>query len=225
MIFVLIRRYQGQVVDDFSSKLDLLRPLETVESIDTNHIQMARCSSKEDTRYRAISGVLKQYIRKEILYENAIASQEASVTPLSEGWRALTADERNQSEMVSFNIVGTTLHRRAGTHAMADRITGNESWQPCAIKKASSSTENHLSVTPEHSNTLPATDQTEGHGESKRLAPITVAYIHNRSSLLNRITANAKQSFHRVNKHSWRQGYLREHISAGRVHDVLNQRF
>lgn len=132
----------GKVVDDFSSKLDLPRPLETVESIDANHIQMVRCSSKEDARYRAISGVLKQYIRKEILHENAIASQEASVTPLSEGWRALTADERNQAEK--------------------DHITGNESWQPCAIKKASS-TENHLSVIPEHSNTLPAIDQTEGY--------------------------------------------------------------
>ena len=52
-----------QVVDDFSSKLDLPRSLETVESIDANHMQMARCSDRLDLRYRAISGVLKQFLR------------------------------------------------------------------------------------------------------------------------------------------------------------------
>lgn len=57
----------GKVVDDFSSKLDLPSALETVESIDANHMQMARCRSKDDPRYRAISGVLKQFLRKEIL--------------------------------------------------------------------------------------------------------------------------------------------------------------
>jgi hypothetical protein len=53
-------------VNDFSSKLDL-STLETIESIDANHIQMAKCRSKEDARYRAILGVLKQFIRKEAL--------------------------------------------------------------------------------------------------------------------------------------------------------------
>jgi hypothetical protein len=53
-----------QVVDDFSSKLDLPRTLETVESIDANHMQMARYSSKDDQGYRAISGVLKATIRE-----------------------------------------------------------------------------------------------------------------------------------------------------------------
>ena len=37
-----------KVVNDFSSKLDLPRGLETVETIDANHMQMARCSSKDD---------------------------------------------------------------------------------------------------------------------------------------------------------------------------------
>jgi hypothetical protein len=54
-------------VNDFSSKLDLPRTLKTVESIDANHIQMAKCGSKEDASYRAISGVLRQFIRKEAL--------------------------------------------------------------------------------------------------------------------------------------------------------------
>jgi hypothetical protein len=53
-------------VDDFSSKLDLPSALETVESIDANHMQMARCSSKGDSCYRAISGVLRQFVRQEL---------------------------------------------------------------------------------------------------------------------------------------------------------------
>lgn len=54
------------MVDDFSSKLDLPRALETVESIDANHMQMARYSSRDDQGYRAISGVLKAYARQEL---------------------------------------------------------------------------------------------------------------------------------------------------------------
>jgi hypothetical protein len=52
-----------QVVDDFSSKLDLPRAIETVESIDADHMQMARCGSRDDARYRAIVGVLKKFVR------------------------------------------------------------------------------------------------------------------------------------------------------------------
>jgi hypothetical protein len=54
------------VVDDFSSKLDLPRGLETVESIDANHMQMARYSSRDDQGYRAISGVLKVCVRQKL---------------------------------------------------------------------------------------------------------------------------------------------------------------
>jgi hypothetical protein len=50
-------------VDNFSSKLDLAREQETVETIDANHMEMARCSSRDDARYRQICGVLKQFIR------------------------------------------------------------------------------------------------------------------------------------------------------------------
>lgn len=54
------------MVDDFSSKLDLPQAIETVESIDANHMQMARYSSRDDQGYRAIAGVLKAYVRKEL---------------------------------------------------------------------------------------------------------------------------------------------------------------
>jgi hypothetical protein len=53
-------------VDDFSSKLDLPRTLEMVESIDANHMQMARYNSKDDQGYRAIYGVLKRFIQQEL---------------------------------------------------------------------------------------------------------------------------------------------------------------
>ena len=53
-------------MDDFSSKLDLPRELETVESIDANHMQMARYCSKDEYGYRAISGVLKGFVRQEL---------------------------------------------------------------------------------------------------------------------------------------------------------------
>jgi hypothetical protein len=52
-----------QVVDDFSSKLDLPRAIETVESIDADHMQMARCRSRDDAQYRAVVGVLKKFVR------------------------------------------------------------------------------------------------------------------------------------------------------------------
>jgi hypothetical protein len=68
------------VVDDFSSKLDLPRRLETVESIDANHMQMARCSDKADPRYRAIVGVLKQFIRSMVLDGDGTKPQEMLTT-------------------------------------------------------------------------------------------------------------------------------------------------
>jgi hypothetical protein len=54
-------------VDDFSSKLDLPRTLETVESIDANHIEMTRCHDRSDPRYRALLGVLKRFMRSDTL--------------------------------------------------------------------------------------------------------------------------------------------------------------
>ncbi|KFZ20076.1 hypothetical protein V501_00302 [Pseudogymnoascus sp. VKM F-4519 (FW-2642)] len=58
-----MRGLDSKVVDNFSSKLDLAREQETVETIDANHMEMARCSSRDDASYRQICGVLKQFIR------------------------------------------------------------------------------------------------------------------------------------------------------------------
>lgn len=52
-----------QVVSNFSSKLGLPN-IETVESIDANHMQMARCKDRSDESYRFIAGVLKHFLRK-----------------------------------------------------------------------------------------------------------------------------------------------------------------
>ncbi|KAK6079549.1 hypothetical protein SCUP234_05718 [Seiridium cupressi] len=55
----------GKVVDGFSSKLGL--PTETVETIDANHMQMARCTDRGDEQYRSIFGVLRQFVRNELV--------------------------------------------------------------------------------------------------------------------------------------------------------------
>ena len=53
---------QIQVVSDFSSKLGLPK-IETTESIDANHMQMARCKDRLDESYRVVAGVLKQFLK------------------------------------------------------------------------------------------------------------------------------------------------------------------
>lgn len=52
------------MVSDFSSKLGLPK-VERIESIDANHMQMAKCKSRSDESYRAIAGVLKQFLKYE----------------------------------------------------------------------------------------------------------------------------------------------------------------
>ncbi|OAF59451.2 hypothetical protein VC83_03958 [Pseudogymnoascus destructans] len=73
----------SKVVDNFSSKLDLAREQETVETIDANHMEMARCSSRDDAHYRQICGVLKQFIRTGLLSRetNSAESNDRSFRP------------------------------------------------------------------------------------------------------------------------------------------------
>jgi len=65
----------GQVVDNFSSKLGLPRALETVESIDADHQQMARCKSRSDSQYRAILSVLKMFLLASAPTRDGLMSQ------------------------------------------------------------------------------------------------------------------------------------------------------
>ncbi|OTA89192.1 hypothetical protein M434DRAFT_34467, partial [Hypoxylon sp. CO27-5] len=53
----------NKVVDDDSSKLDLQSGLETVQSIDANHREMARCKNRSDPQYRDILSVLSHITR------------------------------------------------------------------------------------------------------------------------------------------------------------------
>ncbi|KAL8858444.1 MAG: hypothetical protein Q9178_005125, partial [Gyalolechia marmorata] len=55
--------------------------VETIESIDANHIQMAKCKSRSDESYRAIAGVLKQFLKNgspgaDLLIRSAIQTQQ-----------------------------------------------------------------------------------------------------------------------------------------------------
>jgi hypothetical protein len=50
------------VVNDFSSRLD--HPLETVESIDANHMQMAKFKGMGDAGYQKLSKAILSYIQE-----------------------------------------------------------------------------------------------------------------------------------------------------------------
>ncbi|TEY24921.1 hypothetical protein BOTCAL_1346g00010 [Botryotinia calthae] len=58
-----IKGLNDKIVNDFSSKLDLPQTFETVESIDANHIEIAKCCDRTEPQYRAILGVLQQVTR------------------------------------------------------------------------------------------------------------------------------------------------------------------
>ena len=59
--FIQLMLLDVQIVGDFSSRLGL--PDEPVETLNADHRQMVKCTGKDDDRYRAISGVLKQLLR------------------------------------------------------------------------------------------------------------------------------------------------------------------
>ncbi|KAI9849349.1 MAG: hypothetical protein M1837_004809 [Sclerophora amabilis] len=69
--------YIEQVVNDFSSKLD--HPLEIVERIDANHMELARFASASDPGFRKLSGVLQGYIAQ------IEQDRDVSQVPLSSG--------------------------------------------------------------------------------------------------------------------------------------------
>ena len=64
-----------KVVDDFSSKVDLASVQETVETIDANHMQMTKYSSRDDSGYRAVSGVLKAFIERQLKAQKVLLTK------------------------------------------------------------------------------------------------------------------------------------------------------
>ncbi|KAI0380177.1 hypothetical protein F5Y04DRAFT_257611 [Hypomontagnella monticulosa] len=58
-----VRGLHGRVVEPFSARLDFRKEIETVESIDADHRDMARFSQTSDEGYTAVEGVLSSFIR------------------------------------------------------------------------------------------------------------------------------------------------------------------
>ncbi|KAF5013630.1 hypothetical protein FDECE_391 [Fusarium decemcellulare] len=56
----------GKVVDDESSKLDLPPDIETIESINADHSQMTKFTSRNNEGYRAVLSVLKRFVEAEL---------------------------------------------------------------------------------------------------------------------------------------------------------------
>ncbi|RYP57635.1 hypothetical protein DL769_009356 [Monosporascus sp. CRB-8-3] len=95
-----------KVVDNFSSKIGLPRPMETVESIDANHMDIARCGSKTDVQYRAILGVLKQFILIQLPYDRESGVQKSALATAS-GTRVIgqVRAAQDEAEMSQSNCV------------------------------------------------------------------------------------------------------------------------
>ncbi|KAI1360177.1 hypothetical protein F5Y08DRAFT_343918 [Xylaria arbuscula] len=87
-----IKGLDDKIVEDFSSKVGLSPKFESWESIDANHMEMARCTNKNDPKYIAIAGVIKHLIRSSMLsdhdarVQNGVStSQVDSQTDSSQG--------------------------------------------------------------------------------------------------------------------------------------------
>ena len=76
-----LKGFSGKVVNDFSSKLD--HPLEVVETIDGNHMQMARFSDVEDPGYYKVSSAIAGYVLR-LVQEKSVANPAATMTTASE---------------------------------------------------------------------------------------------------------------------------------------------
>jgi hypothetical protein len=63
--------------------------IETVESIDANHMQMARCNDRSDPSYRAIHGVLDKFLRSGMHGETRRAQAALLVEPQMEAQTVL----------------------------------------------------------------------------------------------------------------------------------------
>ena len=93
----------GKIVDDFSSKLDL-PTIETVESIDADHRQMARCSRREDDTYRKIAGELKSRVEKGI-FESV---QNIQRSPILESSQQMASKPQTHERYIQMPFVPNT---------------------------------------------------------------------------------------------------------------------
>ena len=104
-----------KVVDDFSSKVDLPSAQETVETIDANHMQMTKYNSKDDSGYRAVSGVLKAFIER---LPKALEGVPVEV-PLSSCMHILIPSNTSLKTHPNCLILVNTVHRNAAATSAA----------------------------------------------------------------------------------------------------------
>lgn len=64
-----------KVVDDLSSKVHLPPGQETVETIDANHMQMTKYSSKDDLGCRDVSRVLKAFVERQLKIQQLVSAE------------------------------------------------------------------------------------------------------------------------------------------------------
>ncbi|KAL8699698.1 MAG: hypothetical protein Q9201_005860 [Fulgogasparrea decipioides] len=86
-----MRGLHEKVVSDSSSKLGLPK-IETIESIDANHMQMARCQDRSNESYRFIAGVLKQFLK------NANLNTDSPLRPVTQMQPGATLSAKHQVE-------------------------------------------------------------------------------------------------------------------------------
>ncbi|KAI0537281.1 hypothetical protein GGR58DRAFT_527494 [Xylaria digitata] len=137
-----VKGLDGKVVDDYSSKIGLPPSSETVESIDANHTQIAKCRNKTDPQYRAIVGVLKQFIRSGKLSGDDIRAQECvpatqiepqGISPQGET-RAGRSNSFHQSRhYLSFSKNKRFTGRDAILNTLKDKLFTREEAQKLAV--------------------------------------------------------------------------------------------
>ncbi|GAB1320192.1 hypothetical protein MFIFM68171_10402 [Madurella fahalii] len=125
----------NKVVDDFSSKLGLSRSLETVESIDANHMQMARCDDRADPRYRAILGVLQQFIHRTVFGGNGTRLQE--ILPITSRVEASAPEMGDRAALPCHYIPLSENRRFVGRDRMLDTLKAmlfvRKEWRKAAV--------------------------------------------------------------------------------------------
>ncbi|KAM0817164.1 hypothetical protein AB5N19_02967 [Seiridium cardinale] len=115
----------GKVVDGFSSKTGL--PTEKVETIDANHMQIARCKDRGDEQYRSIFGVLREFIRKEVV-ELSVATEHRAAqnthSRIAEGTATPAMDAASHANSPVYQISLSRNRNFVGRSEIFETIRG-----------------------------------------------------------------------------------------------------
>ncbi|KAL6355476.1 hypothetical protein LRP88_11068 [Fusarium phalaenopsidis] len=129
-----VKGFSGKVVDDFSSKFDLPPTIQTVESIDADHSRMTKFSDKDDPGYRAVLGVLRQFVRSssKLRTEQQVEAgvEATTVTPVVE------MDARTSGSTffhVSFSINRQFVGRTEVLQKLQSKLFDGDEFQRVAL--------------------------------------------------------------------------------------------